>query len=107
MDDAQLFIAEIVKEAVIAGRPGYCELGFVLIRAATLAEAEARAQAFSNRPPATYTNPDGASVTWRFVRVESVSPALSGQLDQVTELHAHIYRSLAAYEVAAAQRKLE
>lgn len=103
----QLFIAEIIKEATVAGRAGYCELSFVLLRAGSIAEAEADAVTIGRAARRCYTNQAGECVEWNFVRVESVSPALSDKYESGSEIHAQVYKSLSAYEVAASQRRLE
>lgn len=107
MTKKQLFIAEVLKEANIAGQPSYCEVSFVLIKAETSTEAKTIAETFGKESERPFINPNNETVIWKFIRVIDISPSLSEEIGGVSEIHAHIYKNMSSYETALSLRKLD
>jgi hypothetical protein len=87
----QLFVAEILRELLIAGKQRYHELAIVIIKAGSLDDAERLAHDFGSTQNRAYRNVDGEQVDWKFVRVFSVNPALSDVLGEVTEISCQLF----------------
>jgi hypothetical protein len=92
----QLFVAEILRELLIAGKQRYYELAIVVIKAASLAEAETLAYDFGRTQNRSYPNAQGEQVDWKFVKVFSVNPALSEAIGEVTEISCQLFENEAA-----------
>jgi hypothetical protein len=89
--EKQLFVAEILRELLIAGKQRYYELAIVLIKAGSVAEAEQLAHDFGCTQNRSYPNPAGEQVDWKFVKVFSVNPALSDAIGEVTEISCQLF----------------
>ena len=70
---------------------------FVLIRASTQEEAEARARAHAQQNEQSYQNADGETIRWRPKRVIDVNAVLDDALVDGAELYARHFRDLEAY----------
>ena len=100
----QKFIVEVLRQAFIEDQPGYCELGFFSVLAASTDKAGAKAEAFSRSQERVFRNPQGQRVVWKFVRVIEVSPALSEVDAEVVEIHALVYQDMESFNKAVALR---
>lgn len=78
-------------------RPLYCE-DFVLLHATSVAHAEQKAQELGERRRTSYLNSSGETITWSFVKVIDVAPALDGDLSDDTELYSRHFHDIEAYE---------
>jgi hypothetical protein len=94
--EKQLFVAEILRELLIAGKQRYYELAIVIIRAVSLAEAETLAHDFGSNQNRSYPNAKGEQVDWKFVKVFSVNPALSEAIGDVTEISCQLFENEAS-----------
>jgi hypothetical protein len=94
--EKQLFVAEILRELLIAGKQRYYELAIVMIKARSLTEAEKLAYDYGSTQNRSYPNAQGEQVDWRFMKVFSVNPALSEAIGDITEISCQLFDNEAA-----------
>jgi hypothetical protein len=97
--EKQLFVAEILRELLIAGKQRYYELAMVMIKTRSLAEAEKLAYDYGSTQNRSYPNVQGEQVDWRFVKVFSVNPAMSEVIGEITEISCQLFDNEAALPV--------
>ncbi len=105
--EKQLFVAEVLRELYIDSKNSYCELAIVIIKASSFQEAESAAEQFGQSQKRSYTNADGGTVNWKFVRVVSINPALCEEIGDATEVHCQMYKDIISFESAGLLQKFE
>ncbi|GAA3383567.1 DUF4288 domain-containing protein [Cryptosporangium minutisporangium] len=78
-------------------RPLYSE-DIVLLHARSVAHATQKARQLGEDRKTAFRNDRGELITWSFLRLADVAPALYGRLDEDVELYSRHFADLEAYE---------
>lgn len=81
--------------------PGFAPLyeeRFHLLLAQSLEEASQKAEALRLKPPHSYQNADGFTVTWQCLQVVDVAELVGTELTDGAELYGRYFRDVDAYE---------
>jgi Domain of unknown function (DUF4288) len=77
-------------------KPLYQE-SFVLLKATSLEEAEAKALAYGTQEQVSYQNENQETIRWSLKQVIDVNSVLDDELDDGSELYARHFRNYQAY----------
>src|SRR5262249_38587093 len=97
--EQSFYIAIFLYEST-SSAPGYRPLyqeSFVLIKARSLEEAQAKARARAEEEQVSYTNEAGEIINWALKRVIDVNPTLDDVFEDGSDLYARHFRNYAAY----------
>jgi Domain of unknown function (DUF4288) len=93
------YVAVILYESssdVPEYQPLYQE-SFVLLKATSLEEAEAKALAYGTQEQVSYQNENRETIRWSLKQVIDVNSVLDDELDDGSELYARHFRNYEAY----------
>lgn len=105
--EKQLFVAEVLRELYINGKSSYCELAIVIIKASTSQEAESAAEKFGQSQERSYKNEDGGAVSWKFIKVVSLNPALCDEIGDIAEVRCQMYKDVISFESSGPMQRFE
>lgn len=97
--DQSFYIAVILYESssdALDYQPLYQE-SFVLLKAASLEEAESKALAHARQEEVSYQNENGEIITWALRQIVDVNSVLEDELCDGAELYTRHFRDYAAY----------
>lgn len=97
--EPSLYIAVILYESA-SDAPNYQPLyqeSFILLKATSLEEAEAKALAYGTQEQVSYQNENQETIRWSLKQVIDVNSVLDDELDDGSELYARHFRNYEAY----------
>ncbi|MEH2401342.1 DUF4288 domain-containing protein [Nostoc sp.] len=101
---AESFYVAIILYKSSSDAPSYQSLyqeSFVLIKAASLEEAKAKALNHGKNESVSYTNENGETITWSLQQVVDVNSVLDDDFDsseEIVDLYARHFRNYEAYQ---------